>query len=211
MLLNVFGAIGIFCYIIYTIWEYTEWQEFCPSSPIIGFEKFRTLYEIDKSKWVLRSDYPIFTDDNDRVLLGLSFRDYLKYKKYYRYLNKKHATADAESKQKDFEDTLDKYLESKISKIQNDLRKNTEELKRRTEDYKSDFECINGCFNTKYPDLPLETGLDIANKYDVQIRDTENGKMMYVYADCIPIDKIEEIRENGYIAGMYNFIIKRRK
>lgn len=143
MLLSVFGAIGIFCYIIYIIWEYTEWQEFCPSSPIIGFEKFRTLYEIDKSKWVLRSDYPIFTDDNDRVLLGLSFRDYLKYKKYYRYLNKKHATADAESKQRGFEDTLDKYLESKISKIQNDLRKNTEELKQRTEDYKSDFECIN--------------------------------------------------------------------
>lgn len=142
-LLSVFVAIGIFCYIVYTIWEYTEWQEFCSSSPIIGFEKFRTLYEIDKSKWVLRSDYPIFTDDNNRVSLGLSFRDYLKYKKYYRYLNKKHATADAESKQRDFEDTLDKYLESKISKIQNDLRKNTEELKQRTEDYKSDFECIN--------------------------------------------------------------------
>lgn len=142
-LLSALGAIGIFCYIIYIIWKYTEWQEFCPSSPIIGFEKFRTLYEIDKSKWELRSHYVIFTDDRDCVSLGLSFKDYFKYKKYYQYLNKKHATTDAVSKQKDFEDILDKYLESKISKIQNDLRKNTEELKQRTEDYKSDFECIN--------------------------------------------------------------------
>lgn len=128
---------------MYIIWEYTEWQEFCPSSPIIGFEKFRILYEIDESKWELRSYYVIFTNDRDCVSLGLSFKDYLKYKKYYRYLNKKHATADAELEQKNFEDTLDKYLESKISKIQNDLRKNTEELKQRTENYKSDFECIN--------------------------------------------------------------------
>lgn len=143
ILLSMFGATGIFCYIVYIIWERIEWQGFCPSSPIIGFEKFRTLYEIDESKWELRSDYVTFTNDRDCVLLGLSFKDYLKYKKYYRCLNKKRAITDAVSKQKDFEDTLDKYLESKISKIQNDLRKNTEELKRRTEDYKSDFECIN--------------------------------------------------------------------
>lgn len=99
-LLSVFGAIGIFCYIIYIIWERTEWREFCPSSPIIGFEKFRTLYEINKSKWELHSDCPIFASDSYYGLLGLSFRDYLKYKKYYRYLNKKHATANAELKQK---------------------------------------------------------------------------------------------------------------
>lgn len=206
-LLSVFGAIGIFCYIIYIIWEYTEWQEFCPSSPIIGFEKFRTLYEIDKSKWDLRPDCPGFTN-NSHTWLGLSFRDYLKYKKYYRYLNKKHATANAELKQKNFEDTLDEYLESKISKIQNDLQKNTEELKRRTENYKSDFDCINECFDIKYPDLTLEIGLDIANKYDVQIKDTENGKVMCVYADCIPIDQIEEIRKQSYAVGMYRFINK---
>lgn len=144
MLLSVFGAIGIFCYIMYTIWEYTEWQKFCPKSPIISFEKFRILYEIDKSKWTLNEDYVVFTDNNKHhTSLGMTYRDYLKYKRYYKYLNKKYATADAELKQKNFEDTLDKYLESKISKIQNDLRKNTEELKQRTEDYKSDFECIN--------------------------------------------------------------------
>ena len=73
----------------------------------------------------------------------MTYRDYLKYKRYYKYLNKKRKIADVELRQKNFEDALDKYLESKISKIQNDLRKNTEELKQRTEDYKSDFECIN--------------------------------------------------------------------
>lgn len=189
MLLSVFGAIGIFCYIIYIIWEHTEWQEFCPSSPIIGFEKLRTLYEIDKSKWDLRSDYAIFTNDRDRVSLGLSFRDYLKYKKYYRYLNKKHATADAESKQRDFEDTLDKYLESKISKIQNDLRKNTEELKQRTEDYNSDFECV---------DKELE---DLYRKSECNswIEDTEIGKIMHVRKGTVSIYDIKSIHEQGYI------------
>lgn len=142
-LLSVFGTIGIFCYIIYIIWEYTEWHEFCPLSPIIGFEKFRTLYELDKSKWILREDYPKFIEGIHFTSLGLSFRDYLKYKKYYRHFNKKQKTVDAEFKQKEFEDTLNKYIESKISKIQNDLQKNTEELKQRTEDYKSDFDCIN--------------------------------------------------------------------
>lgn len=142
-LLSILGIIGIVLYIIYIIWEYTDWIESCSSSPIISFKKFRTLYEIDKSKWELCSDYPIFRNDSYYKRVGLSFRDYLKYKKYCRYLNKKQDTIDAASKQKDFENALDKYLESKISEIQNDLRKNTEELKQRTEDYKSDFECIN--------------------------------------------------------------------
>ncbi len=207
-LLSVFGTIGIFCYIIYIIWEYTGWQNFCPSAPIIGFEKFKTLYELDKSRWTLNEDYVVFTDNNHFTSLGMTYKDYLKYKKYYKYLNKKHATADAELKQKNFEDTLDKHLESKISKIQNDLQKNTEKLKQRTENYKSDFDCINECFNIKYPDLTLEIGLDIANKYDVQIKDTENGKVMYVYADCIPINQIEEIRKQDYTVGMYRFINK---
>lgn len=188
-LLSVFVAIGIFFYIIYIIWKYTEWQEFCPSSPIIGFEKFRTLYEIDKSKWVLRSDYPIFTDDNDRVLLGLSFRDYLKYKKYYRYLNKKHTAADAESKQKDFEDKLDKYLESKISKIQNDLRKNTEELKRRTEDYKSDFECIN---------KDLEKVLQYHNIENAWVEDSDWGKAVHVPENTSEY-ACKHLNKQGYI------------
>lgn len=162
-------------------------------------------------KWELHSDYVTFTNDKDRVLLGLSFRDYLKYKKYYRYLNKKHVSTDVVLKQKDFEDTLDKYLESKISKIQNDLRKNTEELKQRTENYKSDFDCINNRINTTLPDLTLELNLNIADMCDVRIEDTENGKMMYVYADCISIDQIEEIRKQSYVAGMYNFINKKEE
>lgn len=210
-LLSVFGIVGIFCYIIYIILERTEWQEFCPSSPIISFEKFRTLYEIDKSKWELRSDCPIFASDSYCGSLGLSFRDYLKYKKYYRYLNKKHATVNAELKQKKFEDTLDKYLESKISKIQNDLRKNTEKLKQRIEDYKSDFDCINNRINTTLPDLTLELNLNMADMCDVRIEDTENGKMMHIYADCISINQIEEIREKGYVAGMYSFINKKEE
>ena len=188
-LLSVFGAIGISFHIIYIIWKYTEWQEFCPSSPIIGFEKFRTLYEIDKSKWELRSDCPIFASDSYYGSLGLSFRDYLKYKKYYRYVNKKHATANAELKQKDFEDTLDKYLESKISKIQNDLRKNTEELKRKTKDYKSDFECV---------DKELE---DLYRKSECNswIEDTEIGKIMHVRKGTVSIYDIKSIHEQGYI------------
>lgn len=144
ILLSIFNTTGIFCYIVYIIWERIEWQGFCPSSPIISFEKFRTLYEIDKSRWSLNEDYVVFTDNNKHhTSLRMTYRDYLKYKRYYKYLNEKYKTADAELKQKNFEDTLDEYLESKISKIQNDLQKNTEELKRRTEDYKSDFECIN--------------------------------------------------------------------
>ena len=120
------------------------WKEFCPENPIISFQKFRTLYEIDKSRWTLNRDYVVFTDNNKHhTSLGMTYRDYLKYKRYYKYLNKKRKIANTELEQKDFEDTLDKYLESKISEIQNDLRKNTEELKQRTEDYKSDFECIN--------------------------------------------------------------------
>lgn len=186
-----------------------KWKESCPENPIISFEKFKTLYELDKSRWTLNRDYVVFTDNNKHhTSLGMTYKDYLKYKKYYKYLNKKHATADAELKQKNFEDTLDKYLESKISKIQNDLRKNTKELKQRTENYKSDFDCINERFNIKYPDLTLEIGLDIANKYDAQIKDTENGKVMYVYADYIPINQIEEIREQSYAVGMYRFINK---
>ena len=147
-LIFVFGGLGTVLWLCIDLARFTTsrevWKEFCPKSPIIGFEKFRTLYEIDKSRWTLNRDYVVFTDNNNHhTSLGMTYRDYLKYKRYYKYLNKKHATIDAELKQKDFEDTLDKYLESKISKIQNDLRKNTEELKQRTEDYKSDFECIN--------------------------------------------------------------------
>lgn len=212
-LIFVFGGLGTVLWLCIDLAQFTTsrkvWKEFCPECPIISFEKFRTLYEIDKSRWTLDRDYVVFTDNNNHhTSLGMTYRDYLKYKRYYKYLNKKHATIDTESKQKDFEDTLDKYLESKISKIQNDLRKNTEELKRKTKDYKSDFDCINECFNTKYPDLTLEIGLDVANKYDVQIKDTENGKIMYVYADCIPIDQIEEIRKQNYAVGMYRFINK---
>lgn len=189
ILLSMFGTTGIFCYIVYIMGTLTEWQEFCPSSPIIGFEKFRTLYEIDKSKWELRSNYVIFTNDRDCVSLGLSFKDYLKYKKYYRYLNKKHAAADTELKQKNFEDTLDKYLESKISKIQNDLRKNTEELNQRTEDYKSDFECVN---------KELE---DLYRKSECNswIEDTEIGKIMHVRKGTVSIYDIKSIHEQGYI------------
>ena len=190
MLLSVFGAIGIFCYIMYTIWEYTEWQEFCPESPIISFEKFRTLYEIDKSRWTLNRDYVVFTDNNKHhTSLGMTYRDYLKYKRYYKYLNKKYAAADTELKQKNFEDTLDKYLESKISKIQNDLRKNTEELKQRTEDYKSDFECV---------DKELED-LYRKSKCNSWIEDTEIGKIMHVRKGTVSIYDIKSIHEQGYI------------
>lgn len=152
VLILVLGGIGVVLWLCIDLAQFTTsrevWKEFCSESPIISpiisFEKFRTLYEIDKSRWTLNRDYVVFTDNNNHhTSLGMTYRDFLKYKRYYKYLNKKHATIDAESKQKDFEDTLDKYLESKISKIQNDLRKNTEELKRRTEDYKSDFDCIN--------------------------------------------------------------------
>lgn len=147
-LIFVFGGLGTVLWLCIDLARFTTsrevWKEFCSESPIISFIKFRTLYEIDKSRWTLNRDYVVFTDNNNHhTSLGMTYRDYLKYKRYYKYLNKKHATIDAELKQKDFEDTLDKYLESKISKIQNDLRKNTEELKQRTEDYKSDFECIN--------------------------------------------------------------------
>ncbi len=188
-LFGVLGAIGMFCYIIYIIWEYTEWHDFCPLSPIIGFEKFKTLYEIDKSKWILREDYPEFIEGIHITSLGLSFRDYLKYKKYYRHLNKKQKTVDAELKQKNFEDTLDKYLESKISKIQNDLQKNTEELKRKTKDYKSDFECV---------DKELE---DLYRKSECNswIEDTEIGKIMHVRKGTVSIYDIKSIHEQGYI------------
>lgn len=198
-LLSIFGAMGIFCYIIYTIWECTEWREFCPSSPIIGFEKFRTLYEIDKSKWTLNKNYVVFTDNNKHhTPLGMTYRDYLKYKRYYKYLNKKHATANAVSKQKDFEDTLDKYLESKISKIQNDLRKNTEELKQRTENYKSDFDCV---------DKELE---DLYRKSECNswIEDTEIGKIMHVRKGTVSIYDIKSIHEQGYIIMLEKEIVK---
>lgn len=144
----MFVASGILlCLCIYlaqfVIGEETH-KEFYPKNPIISFEKFKTLYELDKSRWTLNRDYVVFTDNNNHFTsLGMTYKDYLKYKKYYKYLNKKHAIADAELKQKNFEDALDNYLESKISKIQNDLQKNTEELKQRTENYKSDFDCIN--------------------------------------------------------------------
>lgn len=195
-LLSVFGAIGIFCYIIYIIWEYTEWQEFCPSSPIIGFEKFRTLYEIDKSKWKLRLNYPVFSDSH--IELGLSFRDYLKYKKYYKYLNKKHATADAELKQKNFEDTLDKYLESKISKIQNDLQKNTGELKQRTENYKSDFDCINA---------EIKKVLQYHNIENAWIEDSEWGKAIHV-PENISEYACKHLNKKGYIVVLEKEKIK---
>lgn len=211
--ISILGGLGIVLWLCIDLAQPTTsketWKKFCLKSPIISFEKFRTLYEIDKSRWSLNEDYVVFTDNNKHhTSLGMTYRDYLKYKRYYKYLNEKYKTADAELKQKNFEDTLDEYLESKISKIQNDLQKNTEELKQRTENYKSDFDCINERFNIKYPDLTLEIGLDIANKYDVQIKDTENGKVMYVYADCIPIDQIEEIRKQSYAVGMYRFINK---
>ena len=89
--------------------------------------------------------------------------------------------------------------------------KNTEELKQRAEDYKSDFECINNRINTTLPDLTLELNLNMADMCDVRIEDTENGKMMHVYADCISINQIEKIREGGYVAGMYSFINKKEK
>lgn len=144
----VSGALGIVFWMCIDLAQLTTskelWKKFCSENPIISFEKFKTLYELDKSRWTLNRDYVVFTDNNKHhTSLGMTYKDYLKYKKYYKYLNKKHATADAELKQKNFEDKLDEYLESKISKIQNDLRKNTEKLKQRTENYKSDFECIN--------------------------------------------------------------------
>lgn len=146
--ISILGGLGIVLWLCIDLAQPTTskeiWKKFCLKSPIISFEKFRTLYEIDKSRWSLNEDYVVFTDNNKHhTSLGMTYRDYLKYKRYYKYLNEKYKTADAELKQKNFEDTLDEYLESKISKIQNDLQKNTEELKQRTENYKSDFECIN--------------------------------------------------------------------
>lgn len=169
------GVTYLIFYMVSLSMEKDGWKATCPKSPIISFEKFKILYDIDESRWDLWSDYPHFKDNGRSIQIGLSFKDYCKYEKFYEDIIKKKATANNIKAQKDFEDTLDKYLESKISKIQNDLRKNTEELKQRTEDYKSDFECINNYINT--------------NMCDVRIEDTKNGKMMYVYADCIPIDQ----------------------
>lgn len=167
-----------------------KWKESCPENPIISFEKFKTLYELDKSRWTLNRDYVVFTDNNKHhTSLGMTYKDYLKYKKYYKYLNKKHATADAELKQKNFEDTLDKYLESKISKIQNDLRKNTEELKRRTEDYKSDFDCVNKEMEDLYRKSECSSWIE----------DTEIGKIMHIRKGTVSIYDIKSIHEQGYI------------
>ena len=135
----------------------------------------------------MRLNYPVFSDSH--IELGLSFRDYLKYKKYYKYLNKKHATADAELKQKNFEDTLDKYLESKISKIQNDLRKNTEKLKQRTKNYKSDFECIN---------KDLEEILQYHNIENAWIEDSDWGKAIHVPENTSEY-ACKHLNKRGYI------------
>lgn len=175
-LIFVLGGLGTVLWLCIDLAWFTTsrevWKEFCSERPIISFEKFRTLYEIDKSRWTLNRDYVVFTDNNNHhTSLGMTYRDYLKYKRYYKYLNKKHATIDAESKQKDFEDALDKYLESKISKIQNDLRKNTEELKQRTENYKSNFDCIN---------KDLEEVLQYHNIKNTWIEDSEWGKAIHV-------------------------------
>lgn len=120
-----------------------NWKVTCPKSPIISFEKFKILYDIDELRWDLWPDYPHFKDNGRSIKIGLSFKDYCKYEKFYEDIIKKRIADDNEKTQIEFDNRLNKYLESKISKIQNDLRKNTEELKQRTEDYKSDFECIN--------------------------------------------------------------------
>lgn len=193
-LIFVFGGLGTVLWLCIDLARFTTsrevWKEFCSESPIISFKKFRTLYEIDKSRWTLNRDYVVFTDNNNHhTSLGMTYRDYLKYKRYYKYLNKKHATANAELEQKDFEDTLDKYLESKISKIQNDLQKNTEELKRRTEDYKSDFDCINKEMEDLYRKSECSSWIE----------DTEIGKIMHIRKGAVSIYDIKSIHEQGYI------------
>lgn len=193
-LIFVFGGLGTVLWLCIDLARFTTsrevWKEFCSESPIISFKKFRTLYEIDKSRWTLNRDYVVFTDNNKHhTSLGMTYKDYLKYKKYYKYLNKKHATINAESKQKDFEDKLDEYLESKISKIQNDLRKNTEELKQRSEDYKSDFECVNKEMEDLYR----------RSKCSSWIEDTEIGKIMHIRKGTVSIYDIKSIHEQGYI------------
>lgn len=193
-LIFVLGGLGVVLWLCIDLARFTTsrkvWKEFCSERPIINFEKFRTLYEIDKSRWTLDRDYVVFTDNNNHhTSLGMTYRDYLKYKRYYKYLNKKYATIDAESKQKDFEDTLDKYLESKISKIQNDLRKNTEELKRKTEDYKSDFDCVNKEMEDLYRKSECSSWIE----------DTEIGKIMHIRKGTVSIYDIKSIYEQGYI------------
>lgn len=190
----VSGALGIVFWMCIDLAQLTTskelWKKFCSENPIISFEKFKTLYELDKSRWTLNRDYVVFTDNNKhRTSLGMTYKDYLKYKKYYKYLNKKHATADAELKQKNFEDKLDEYLESKISKIQNDLRKNTEKLKQRTENYKSDFECIN---------KDLEEILQYHNIENAWIEDSEWGKAIHVPENTSEY-ACKHLNKRGYI------------
>lgn len=173
VLFSIFGAIGMFFYIIYIIWEYIKWAESCPSSPVISFEKFKILYDIDESKWNLWSDCPHFKDNGRFIKIGLSFKDYCKYEKFYEDIIKKKTDANRVKAQIDFNNKLDKYIESKISKIQNDLRKNTEELKQRTEDYKSDFDCINSEVK------------EILQRHDIKnisIRDNTQKEEIYVPA-----------------------------
>ena len=190
----VSGALGIVFWMCIDLAQLTTskelWKKFCSENPIISFEKFKTLYELDKSRWTLNRDYVVFTDNNKHhTSLGMTYKDYLKYKKYYKYLNKKHATADAELKQKNFEDKLDEYLESKISKIQNDLRKNTEKLKQRTENYKSDFECIN---------KDLEEILQYHNIENAWIEDSEWGKAIHVPENTSEY-ACKHLNKRGYI------------
>lgn len=190
----ILGGLGIVFWLCIDLAQLTTsketWKKFCLKSPIISFEKFRTLYEIDKSRWSLNEDYVVFTDNNKHhTSLGMTYRDYLKYKRYYKYLNEKCKTADAELKQKNFEDKLDEYLESKISKIQNDLQKNTKKLKQRTENYKSDFDCIN---------KDLEEVLQYHNIKNTWIEDSEWGKAIHVPENTSEY-ACKHLNKRGYI------------
>lgn len=209
MIVDILIIIGIPMILVVLVWfttccirwsmEKEYWKETHPKSPIISFEKFKTLYELDKSRWILNENYVVFMDNNNHCTsLGMTYRDYLKYKKYYKYLNKKHATADAELKQKNFEDTLDKYLESKISKIQNDLQKNTEELKQRTENYKSDFDCINA---------EIKKVLQYHNIENAWIEDSEWGKAIHV-PENISEYACKHLNKKGYIVVLEKEKIK---
>lgn len=162
--------VGTAYLVIHTV-KKDYWKRTCPTSPIISFEKLKILYDIDESKWSLQSDLPYFKDNNKLIEIGLSFKDYCKYEKFYEDVMKKKIAANNAEKQVNFNNKLDEYLESKISKIQNDLRKNTEELKQRTENYKSDFDCIN---------KDLEEILQYHNIENAWIEDSEWGKAIHI-------------------------------
>ena len=183
------GVIYLILYMVSLSMKKDDWKATCSESPIISFEKFKILYDIDESRWDLWADYPHFKDNGQSIQVGLSFKDYCKYEKFYEDIIKKKMAANSEKAQIEFDNRLDKYLESKISKIQNDLQKNTEELKQRTENYKSDFDCINA---------EIKKVLQYHNIENAWIEDSEWGKAIHV-PENISEYACKHLNKKGYI------------